>query len=132
MKFHHIWVTLAFALASVMTTGWRANSAAAQECADAGVVTQSADSRSNRAQSAQSERPLREMLRQRAQTAPNPAAEARQFARLRVSGDQLRDRAAQMNELEWHSSLDAAKAAAQAASKPIVWIQILGNFDGFT
>ena len=34
--------------------------------------------------------------------------------------------------IKWETSLDRAKEAAQKYNKPIFWVHMLGNIDGFT
>jgi len=35
------------------------------------------------------------------------------------------------NDINWMTSLDKAKEQAKAAHKPIFWMHMLGNIDGF-
>jgi len=64
------------------------------------------------------------------------ATEARQqaqaFQRVQRSGREL-SRAVRkvMRDLEWHEKLEDAVAAAGPSDKPILWIQVLGELDGF-
>ena len=38
---------------------------------------------------------------------------------------------AAVKSLKWHESLGDAKAIAAATGKPILWLQALGDIDGF-
>ncbi len=61
------------------------------------------------------------------------AAEVRHFLGSRFKGRDVRkaiDRV--VRKLHWHTKLSRAVRAAQAARKPIVWIQALGDLRGYT
>jgi hypothetical protein len=64
---------------------------------------------------------------------PDPAeVRARAFLEKRVAGRDLKksiDRV--LKELHWYEKLDEAKAAAAASERPLLWIQALGEVDGF-
>lgn len=36
------------------------------------------------------------------------------------------------SKINWETSLDKAKAKASASGKPILWVHMLGNIDGYT
>ena len=65
--------------------------------------------------------------------APDPAEErARAFLEKRIAGRDLRksvDRV--LKGLRWHERIDDAKAEAAARGRPLLWIQALGEVDGF-
>jgi hypothetical protein len=57
---------------------------------------------------------------------------AHAFRRLRVPGEQVEQNVEKLvSELRWYSNLRAARAAGKAKDKPVVWIQALGEIDGF-
>ncbi len=59
--------------------------------------------------------------------------EAQQFRRSQLKGRQLVRAVKKVNrDLEWHDKLERAQKEAIAWGKPIVWIQALGDLDGFT
>ncbi len=58
--------------------------------------------------------------------------DARAFRRLRVSGDEVAKNVRKLTkELRWHKSLSSALASGRRQGKPVVWIQALGDLDGF-
>jgi hypothetical protein len=58
--------------------------------------------------------------------------EARSFRRLKVSGEQVEKNVRKLTkELKWHKSLGSALAAGRREGKPVVWIQALGDLNGF-
>jgi hypothetical protein len=57
---------------------------------------------------------------------------AQSFRRLRVPGEEVEQNVRRLTgELRWHSTLTSALIAGRAAGKPVVWIQALGDIDGF-
>lgn len=36
------------------------------------------------------------------------------------------------SKIHWETSLDKAKAKSAASGKPILWVHMLGNIDGYT
>jgi hypothetical protein len=36
------------------------------------------------------------------------------------------------SKIQWETSLDKAKAKSAASGKPILWVHMLGNIDGYT
>lgn len=58
--------------------------------------------------------------------------DTRAFNRLQVSGEQVAASTQRLVEdLMWHRDLETAKLRARAERKPILWIQALGEIDGF-
>lgn len=58
--------------------------------------------------------------------------DARSFRRLKVSGEQVEKNVRKLTkELKWHKSLGSALAAGRREGKPVVWIQALGDLNGF-
>lgn len=58
--------------------------------------------------------------------------EARKFRRLKVSGEQVAKNVRKLTkELKWYKNLGSALAAGRREGKPVVWIQALGDLDGF-
>ncbi len=60
-----------------------------------------------------------------------PLREARAFRKLEVTGEDLQAAQAKVSALRWHDSLAAAQAEARETGKPILWIQTLGERQGF-
>jgi hypothetical protein len=58
-------------------------------------------------------------------------AEALAFRQQRVAGRELKVATRRVNALAWCDDLAVAKAQAAASGKPILWIQGLGDLDGF-
>jgi hypothetical protein len=65
--------------------------------------------------------------------APDPAeVRAREFLAKRIEGRDLKksvDRV--LKEVHWYEKLDEARAEAAAQGLPLLWIQALGEVDGF-
>lgn len=49
----------------------------------------------------------------------------------RLAGKALRKAVRQIAALPWHADLEDAIAAAAASGKPILWLQALGDLEGF-
>src|SRR5262245_16741363 len=70
---------------------------------------------------------------------PTPAAPvdpevvaARAFQQTRVAGRDLKSSVGRvLGGLDWREKLEDARATAAATGKPILWIQSLGDLDGF-
>lgn len=64
---------------------------------------------------------------------PDPAAlAAAEFLQKRVEGRDLKQAVKRvLKSLEWHERLDEVKKEAIEQRKPILWIQSLGELDGF-
>jgi hypothetical protein len=59
-------------------------------------------------------------------------AAARAFQATRVAGRDLKSSVGRvLGELDWREKLDDARATAAATGKPILWVQALGELDGF-
>jgi hypothetical protein len=58
------------------------------------------------------------------------AAEA--FRRRRVDGAEVSAAVGKLVRLRWHRALGGAARRARALDKPILWVQALGDLDGFT
>lgn len=59
--------------------------------------------------------------------------EAKKFRKLEVDGAQVAANVEKLRaELTWHDSLEEALAAAAAEGKPLLWIQALGELDGYS
>ena len=58
--------------------------------------------------------------------------QAREFQKLRVPGVKVNRLIRKVRKLKWYSSLAKAKQAARRQSKPILWIQALGNLNSYT
>ncbi len=57
---------------------------------------------------------------------------ARSFKRLQVPGEQVASNVARLKrELRWHKNLGSALEAGRDSKKPVLWIQALGDLDGF-
>ena len=57
---------------------------------------------------------------------------AKRFRKLRVEGEQLAQNTTKLtSELRWHDDLAAAREEARQSGKPVLWIQALGELDGF-
>jgi|GEM_PF-2111904 hypothetical protein len=46
--------------------------------------------------------------------------------------DARREASVTARSIKWETSLDAAEAKAKQNSKPILWVHMLGNVDGYT
>ena len=58
--------------------------------------------------------------------------DAREFQQLQVPGETVALNVRKLRrELHWHSTLSGALRAGQNQGKPVVWIQALGDLDGF-
>ena len=60
------------------------------------------------------------------QPAPDPA-----LAGPQIGGKDLKKAVAKVQTLQWHESLPEARALAAATGKPILWLQALGDLEGF-
>lgn len=50
-----------------------------------------------------------------------------------ISSNEARtENAITATKIEWETSLEKAKAKSSQSGKPILWIHMLGNIDGFT
>ena len=59
-----------------------------------------------------------------------PEADSR---KTRLEGRDVRRAVTRLvRDLDWHDDLDAALEDAAAAGKPVLWIQALGELDGYT
>ena len=57
---------------------------------------------------------------------------ARSFRRLKVPGTEVAENVRKLTkELHWHKTLASALAAGRTKGKPVLWIQALGDIDGF-
>jgi hypothetical protein len=56
---------------------------------------------------------------------------AREFLGKRVAGRDLKDAVDRVGELKWHKKLLDARAAAASRGQPILWLQSLGDLEGF-
>jgi hypothetical protein len=55
-----------------------------------------------------------------------------EFRRLQLSGEQVRANVERLTQrLRWYKTLGGALHAARSSGKPAVWIQALGDLDGF-
>ncbi len=60
------------------------------------------------------------------------AREARAFRKLQLNGEQVRAAVdGLLEDVRWYRSLGAALSAGRAQGKPVLWIQALGDIDGF-
>ncbi len=57
--------------------------------------------------------------------------DARVFRGMQVPGEVVRHNVDRLLTLAWQNDLAKAKKRAQAEGKPILWIQALGDLDGF-
>ena len=48
------------------------------------------------------------------------------------SGEARTENAITATKIQWETSLEKAKARSAASGKPILWVHMLGNIDGFT
>lgn len=89
--------------------------------------------------------PLTQPTRSMSGCAPTPAQpsqlseaeqaairEARQFRGPQLRGRRLAKAVKSVTALSWHESLQEAAHLGRAEGKPILWIQALGEIDGFT
>src|SRR5262249_21769547 len=53
-------------------------------------------------------------------------------AQVMQSDDARRGSSTTARSIQWETSLDAAEAKAQQNNKPILWVHMLGNIDGYT
>ncbi len=57
---------------------------------------------------------------------------ARQFKRMKMPGTDVEKNVKRLiSELRWYKSLRSALAAGRAKGRPVLWIQALGDLDGF-
>lgn len=50
-----------------------------------------------------------------------------------IQGDEARKQSSMTaRSIKWETSLDAAEAKAKQNNKPIMWVHMLGNIDGYT
>ena len=49
-----------------------------------------------------------------------------------TSNEARTENAITASKIHWETSLDKAKAQAAASGKPILWVHMLGNIDGYT
>ncbi len=57
---------------------------------------------------------------------------ARSFRRLQVPGEEVAQNVRKLTkELHWHKTLASALAAGRTKGRPVLWIQALGDIDGF-
>lgn len=50
-----------------------------------------------------------------------------------IQGDEARKQSSvTARSIKWETSLDAAEAKAKQNNKPIMWVHMLGNIDGYT
>ena len=63
---------------------------------------------------------------------PKASAGALQFFRTQVQGKELQDRIDRvLHSMTWHRDLSKARKRAAASGRPLLWIQALGDLDGF-
>lgn len=62
--------------------------------------------------------------------APQPAPDPT-LAGPQIGGKDLKKAVAKVKALQWHESLPEARALAAATGKPILWLQALGDLEGF-
>jgi len=63
---------------------------------------------------------------------PAMPTNARQFRQLKVPGEQVEQNVKRMlEELRWYKSLTGALQAGSRKGRPVLWIQALGELDGF-
>jgi hypothetical protein len=69
-----------------------------------------------------------------ARSEPTPAeVEARAFRGPRLEGGALQRAIRKVTKaLDWHDDFDEALAAGREQGRPVVWIQALGDLQGFT
>ncbi len=48
------------------------------------------------------------------------------------SGEARTENAITATKINWETSLEKAKAKSAASGKPILWVHMLGNIDGYT
>ena len=57
---------------------------------------------------------------------------ARQFRRLRIPGEEVEKNVGRLTEeLHWFKTLGGALGSGRAKGRPILWVQALGELDGF-
>lgn len=49
-----------------------------------------------------------------------------------TSNEARTENAITATKIQWETSLDKAKARSAASGKPILWVHMLGNIDGYT
>lgn len=77
-------------------------------------------------------RPMAQTRSERGSEARRPAKAAHDFRRLHLPGEEVARNVERLtSELHWYRSLSSALAAGRSADKPVVWIQALGDIDGF-
>lgn len=62
---------------------------------------------------------------------PKPQPPAPETVGAKLAGKDMKKAVAKVKALKWHESLAEAKAIAAATGKPILWLQALGDIDGF-
>lgn len=62
---------------------------------------------------------------------PRPPAPEPETVGAKLAGKQMKQAVAKVKALKWHESLAEAKAVSAATGKPILWLQALGDIDGF-
>ncbi len=87
---------------------------------------------SERAQRKAEARARKQAARQAKLEAQRPMKEARAYRKLEVDGDAVIANVEKLTtELTWHGDLAAARDAARASGKPVLWVQALGDLDGY-
>ena len=77
-------------------------------------------------------RARKEAQREAKRERERPRREARAFRKLEVPGEEVVRNAERLTtELRWHASLAEARATAAREGKPVLWIQALGDLEGF-
>jgi len=72
------------------------------------------------------------LVAQTAAVEPAMPTNARQFRQLKVPGEQVEQNVKRMlEELRWYKSLTGALQAGSRKGRPVLWIQALGELDGF-
>jgi len=61
-----------------------------------------------------------------------PAARAGDCDHVITSNEARTENAITATKIQWETSLDKAKARSAASGKPILWVHMLGNIDGYT
>ena len=57
---------------------------------------------------------------------------AKKYRQLKVTGDELKSNIERLtSELTWYTSMEAVKEEAKKQDKPILWLNVLGEIDGF-
>ena len=53
------------------------------------------------------------------------------FRKLKLKPNEVEQSVAKVTSLRWHGSLNSALTAGKSSGKPVLWIQALGDLDGF-